>query len=48
MFVCTKRGDAWGDAWIDDPPAAKREDFVAEARRKHTMVETMQWNQVAA
>ena len=43
-FVCTK----CGDAWIDDPVAAKLEGFVAEARRKHTMVEIMQWKQVAA
>jgi len=43
-FVCAK----CGDAWIDDPVAAKLEGFVAEARRKQTMVEIMQWNQVAA
>lgn len=29
-FVCT----TCGDAWIDDPVAAKLEGFVAEARRK--------------
>ena len=43
-FVCTK----CGDAWIDDSVAAKLEGFVSEARRKQTMVEIMQWNQVAA
>lgn len=43
-FVCAK----CGDAWIDDPVAAKLESFVEEARRKHTMVEAAQWQQLAA
>lgn len=43
-FVCTK----CGDAWIDEPVAAKLENIVAEARRKHTVVEIAQWRQVAA
>jgi hypothetical protein len=33
-FVCT----TCGDVWIDDPVAIKRGGFVAEVRRKHTMV----------
>ena len=43
-LVCTQ----CGDAWIDDPVAAKLEDRVTEARRKHTVVEVTQWQQVAA
>lgn len=43
-LVCTK----CGDAWIDDPVAAKLESLVADARRKHTVVEVTQWQQVAA
>ena len=43
-FVCTK----CGDAWIDDPVAAKLESVVADARRKHTVVEVTQWERVAA
>ncbi len=43
-FVCTK----CGDAWIDDPVAAKLESIVADARRKHAVVEVTQWQQVAA
>ncbi len=43
-LVCAK----CGDAWIDDPVAAKLESFVEEARRKHTMVEVAQWQQLAA
>jgi YgiT-type zinc finger domain-containing protein len=42
-FVCTQ----CGDAWIDDPVAAKLENIVAEARRKQTLVEVTQWPQVA-
>ena len=42
-FVCTK----CGDAWIDDPVAAKLENIVADARRKHAVVEVTQWQQVA-
>jgi YgiT-type zinc finger domain-containing protein len=42
-FVCTK----CGDAWIDDPVAAKLEDVVAHARRKQAAVEVTQWQQVA-
>lgn len=43
-FVCTK----CGDAWIDEPVVAKLEDIVADARRKHAVVEVTQWQQVAA
>ena len=43
-FVCAK----CGDAWIDDPVAARLESFVEEARRKHTMVEVAQWQRLAA
>ncbi len=43
-FVCTK----CGDAWIDDPVAAKLESVVADAHRKHAVVEVTQWQQVAA
>ncbi len=43
-LVCTK----CGDAWIEDPVAAKLEVIIAEARRKHTAVEVMRWQQVAA
>ena len=43
-FVCTK----CGDAWIDDPVVAKLEGIVADARRKHAVVEVTQWQQVAA
>ncbi len=42
-LVCTK----CGDAWIDDPVAAKLENIVADARRKQTVVEVTQWQQVA-
>ncbi len=42
-FVCSK----CGDAWIDDPVAAKLETIVADARRKHALVEVTQWQQVA-
>ncbi|MBI4385165.1 MAG: type II toxin-antitoxin system MqsA family antitoxin [Nitrospinae bacterium] len=41
-FVCAK----CGDAWIDDPVAAKLESIVADARRKHAVVEVTQWQQV--
>jgi len=43
-FVCTK----CGDAWIDDPVAAKLESIVTSARRKHAAVEVTHWQQVAA
>jgi len=43
-FVCTK----CGDAWINDPVVAKLESIVADARRKHTVVEVTQWQQAAA
>ena len=43
-FVCAK----CGEAWIDDPVAAKLESIVADARRKHAVVEVTQWQQVAA
>ncbi|MGC8784352.1 MAG: type II toxin-antitoxin system MqsA family antitoxin [Armatimonadota bacterium] len=42
-LVCTQ----CGDAWIDDPVAARLEDIVADARRRHTVVEVTQWQQVA-
>ena len=42
-FVCAK----CGDAWIDDPVAAKLEGIVADARRKHAVVEVTHWQQVA-
>jgi YgiT-type zinc finger domain-containing protein len=34
-FVCTQ----CGDAWIDDPVAAKLESLIAEARRKQAVLE---------
>ncbi len=43
-FVCTK----CGDAWIDDPVVVILEGIVADARRKHAVVEVTQWQQVAA
>lgn len=43
-FVCTK----CGNAWIDDPVAAKLESIVADARRKQAVVEVTQWQQAAA
>jgi YgiT-type zinc finger domain-containing protein len=43
-LVCTK----CGDAWIDDPVAARLETIVSDARRKHAVVEITQWQQVAA
>ena len=43
-FVCTK----CGDAWIDGSVAEKLEGIVADARRKHAVVEVTQWQQVAA
>ena len=42
-FICTK----CGDAWIDDPVAAKLEGVVADARRKQAAVEVTRWQQVA-
>lgn len=43
-FVCSR----CGDAWIDDPVAARLESIVDDARRKHAVVEVTQWQQVAA
>ncbi len=43
-FVCTQ----CGDAWIDDPVAAKLESVVNDARRRKAVVEVTRWNQVAA
>lgn len=43
-FVCTK----CGNAWIDDPVAAKLESIVADARRKQAVVEVTRWQQAAA
>jgi YgiT-type zinc finger domain-containing protein len=37
-FVCAQ----CGDAWIDDPVAAKLESIVAEARRKQALVQVTQ------
>jgi YgiT-type zinc finger domain-containing protein len=42
-FVCSQ----CGDAWIDDRVAAKLQSFVAEARRKQTLMDVTQWEQVA-
>ena len=42
-FVCTK----CGDAWIDDPVAAKLESIGADPPRKHAVVEVTHWQQVA-
>jgi YgiT-type zinc finger domain-containing protein len=42
-FVCAQ----CGDAWIDDPVAAKLESIVVEARNKQALVQVMQWQQVA-
>jgi YgiT-type zinc finger domain-containing protein len=42
-FVCTQ----CGDAWIDDPVAAKLERVVTEARRRQALVDVMQWQSVA-
>jgi YgiT-type zinc finger domain-containing protein len=42
-FVCAQ----CGDAWIDDPVAAKLESVVSEARRKKALVEVTQWQHVA-
>ena len=42
-FVCS----LCGNAWIDNPVAAKLESIVAEARRNQALVEVMQWEQVA-
>jgi YgiT-type zinc finger domain-containing protein len=38
-FVCTQ----CGDAWIDDPVAAKLESVVAAAHRKQALVEVTKW-----
>jgi YgiT-type zinc finger domain-containing protein len=43
-LVCSK----CGDAWIDDPVAARLEVVVADAREKQAEVEVTQWQQVAA
>jgi YgiT-type zinc finger domain-containing protein len=37
-----------GEAWIEDPVAAKLEDIVADARRRQAVVEVTKWEQVAA
>ena len=42
-FICSQ----CGNAWIDDPVAAKLERVVAEAHRTQALVEVMQWPQVA-
>jgi YgiT-type zinc finger domain-containing protein len=42
-FVCTQ----CGDAWIDDPVAAKLESIVTEAHRRQALVDVMQWQSVA-
>ncbi len=43
-LVCTQ----CGDAWIDDRVAERLEVVVADARRKQTVVEVAQWQQIAA
>jgi YgiT-type zinc finger domain-containing protein len=42
-FVCS----LCGDAWIDDPVAAKLESPIAEARREQVLVEITEWPPVA-
>lgn len=42
-LVCTR----CGDPWIEDPVAARLEEWVAEARRKQTLVEVARWQMVA-
>ena len=42
-FVCTQ----CGDAWIDDPVAAKLERLIAEARRKQAVLAVTRRQQVA-
>ncbi len=36
-----------GDAWIEDPVAAKLEAVVEDACTKHALVEVSQWQDVA-
>ena len=36
-----------GDAWIEDPVAAKLEAIVNEAKQKQAVVEVTQWQDVA-
>ena len=43
-FVCTQ----CGDAWIDDPVAARLETITADARRRGIVVEVTRWPRVAA
>lgn len=43
-LVCSK----CGDAWIEDPVAAKLEAVVEGAREKQAEVEVTQWHLVAA
>jgi YgiT-type zinc finger domain-containing protein len=38
-FVCTQ----CGDAWIDEPVAAKLESMAAEAHHKQALVEVTKW-----
>jgi YgiT-type zinc finger domain-containing protein len=42
-FICVQ----CGDAWIDDPVAAKLESVMAEAGHEEVLVEVLQWQQVA-
>jgi len=42
-LICAK----CGNAWIEDPVAAKLESIVANARSKCTVVEVSSWQQVA-
>lgn len=42
-FICS----GCGDAWVDDPAAAKLESIVAEAHGKQVLVELVQWQHVA-
>jgi YgiT-type zinc finger domain-containing protein len=43
-LICSK----CGDAWIEDPVAAKLEAVVADAREKQAEVAVTQWHPVAA
>ncbi|MBI2569770.1 MAG: type II toxin-antitoxin system MqsA family antitoxin [Candidatus Schekmanbacteria bacterium] len=37
-----------GEAWIEDPVAARLEAVVGDARRKQALVEVVQWQPTAA
>lgn len=40
--------DLCGTDWIEDPVAEKLEQIVAQARRKHPVVEVANWNDEVA